>query len=303
MRSCPRIAGPTLIVLLMLKTLLLLLASASAPVVQAVEPEWLPFHWGMGSVAGGPPERLGLLLPVTVNGVACTVQLDTGANGEWNWRRGGPAATDVRAEIAVAGRRRAIPASAANLVQLQQPDCGGAPIAIVGNALFDMGSLTLDLGKSRYAWTPAALLAGARNAEPLLYLSWAEGGGHVVVEVKRAGAAGLSYALLDTGAARFGVVATSAAEWRALTGSAALPVPDQTSMRFPGPNGEDVVCTEIALAGGLEVGGKRLAPRAAYCAGHSFKAPVQLAGTVGMAALGNRTVVLDYLSRRWMLSD
>lgn len=288
---------------LMLKTLLLLLASASVPVVHAAEPDWLPFHWGIASIAGGPPERVALLLPVTVNGVACLVQLDTGANGEWNWRRGGPAATDARAQIAVAGRHRAIPASAANLAQLEQPDCGGAPIAVVGNALFDMGSLTLDLGKSRYAWTPAALLAGVRAAEPLLYLSWAEGGGHVVVEVKRPGAAGISYAMLDTGAARFGVVATSAAEWRTLTGSATLPVPDQSSMRFPGPNGEDVVCTEIALAGGLEVGGKQLAPRAAYCAGHSFKAPVQLAGTVGMAALGDRTVVLDYLSRRWTLSD
>lgn len=284
----------------MLKTLLLLLASAS---VHAAEPDWLPFHWGVGSVAGGPSERLGLLLPVSVNGVACTVQLDTGANGEWNWRRGGPAATDARAEIAVAGRRRAIPASAANLAQLQQPDCGGAPIAIVGNALFDEGTLTIDLGRSRYAWAPVALLAGVRDALPMLYLSWAEGGGHVVVEVKRAATAATSYAMLDTGAARFGVVATSAAEWRALTGSAALPVPDATSMRFPGPLGEDVVCTEVPLAGGLELGGKRVAARAAYCAGHSFKAPVQLAGTVGMAALGERTMVLDYLSRRWTLSD
>ena len=197
-----------------LRPLLFLLACASA---QAAEPDWLPFQWATGSLTGGAPERLGLLLPVTVNGVACTAQLDTGANGEWNWRAGGPAATDARAEIAVAGRRRAIPTSAANLAQLAAPDCGGAPVAIIGNAMFEEGTLTLDLGGSRYAYAPGALLAGVPHAQPLLYLSWAEGGGHILVEVQRPGMRA-GYAMLDTGAARFGLVAPDETQWRALAG-------------------------------------------------------------------------------------
>lgn len=282
-----------------LRPLLFLLASASA---QAAEPAWLPFQWAMGSLTGGAHERLGLVLPVTVNGVACTVQLDTGANGEWNWRVGGPAATDARAEIAVAGRHRAIPASAANLARLKEPDCGGAPVAVVGNALFEEGTLTLDLGRSRYAYAPTALLAHARDAQPLLYLSWAEGGGHILVEVQRPGMRA-GYAMLDTGAARFGLVAPDEQQWRALAGGVVPSVDDPGTMRFPGPVGEPVVCREAAMAGGLTVAGKTLSMRAGYCSGHSFKGPIRMVGVLGMAALGDRTIVLDYLSRRWTLGD
>nr|WP_315397937.1 hypothetical protein [uncultured Duganella sp.] len=278
------------------------LASAAS---QAAEPAWQPFHWVMGSLNGGPPERLGLVLPVTVDGVACTVQLDTGANGDWSWRqRDAQPAGEHRAEIALAGLRRSIPASAANLAQLKQADCGGAPIAIVGNALFENGTLTLDLGRARYAYAPEALLAGVRDAQPLLYLSWAQGGGHIVVEVRRPGGR-VGYAMLDTGAARFGLVATNAEEWRALAAGAARPkAGDPGAITFTGPKGEPVSCGDVQLKDGLAVGGKTLPTvRASYCDGHSFQAPLRLVGGLGMAPLGDRTIVLDYLSRRWTLSD
>lgn len=281
--------------------LLTVLACAGA---KAAEPTWLPFEWVNGSLSGGPPERLGMLLPVTVNGVACSVQLDTGANGDWNWkRRGAATARDQRAAVEVAGLQRAIPASVDNLAQLKEADCGGTPIAIVGNALFENGTLTLDLGRSRYAYASEPLLANVPQAQPLLYLSWGIGGGHIAVEVRRPGA-GIAYALLDTGAARFGLVATDPKEWQALTQGAAKPALDPVALSFPGPAGEAVRCNDALLDGELEVGGRQLAGvSASYCAGHSFKAPVRLIGALGMASLGNRTVVLDYLSRRWTLSE
>ncbi|WP_072786598.1 hypothetical protein [Duganella sacchari] len=250
----------------------------------------------------GPPERLALLLPVSVNGIACTVQLDTGANGEWNWRRRDAAAKGERAQVNVAGRRRAIPANAANLAPLKEANCGGGPIAMVGNALFENGTLTLDLGQARYAYTEQPLLAGVHDAQPLLYLSWAEGGGHTVVEIRHAGT-GLGYALLDTGAARFGLVASDDRMWQALI-AGAKPSAGTSTFSFPGPGGETVSCGERPLEDGLEVAGKTLRNvSASYCQGHSFQAPMRLIGTLGMAALGNRTLVLDYLSRRWTLSD
>lgn len=273
-------------------------------IAKAAEPAWLPFEWVNGSWSGGPPERLGMLVPVTVNGVACTVQLDTGANGEWNWkRRGAATARDQRAAVEVAGLRRAIPASVDNLAQLKEADCGGTPIAIVGNALFENGTLTLDLGRSRYAYSAEPLLANVRQAQPLLYLSWSTGGGHIAVEVRRPGG-GIAYAMLDTGAARFGLVATDAQEWQALTQGAAKPALDPVAFNLSGPEGEAVRCNDALLDGELEVGGRKLSGvRASYCAGHSFKAPVRFIGTLGMAPLGNRTVVLDYPSRRWTLSE
>lgn len=285
----------------MRKRILLLALTCSA--THAAEPEWRPFQWVNGSLTGGPTERLGMLLPVTVNGVACTVQLDTGANGEWNWHSGGPAAaTDTRAQIEVAGLQRAIPASAVNLAQISDGACGIDPVAIVGNALFENGTLTLDLGRSRYAYTPTALLAGVRDAQPLLYLSWAEGGGHILVEVQRPGMRA-GYAMLDTGAARFGLVAPDEQQWRALAGGVVPAVDDPATLRIKGPVGEPVVCREAPMAGGLAVAGKSLAMRTGYCSGHSFKAPISMVGVLGMAPLGDRTIVLDYLSRRWMLGD
>lgn len=281
-----------------------LLMALACGASQAAEPAWQPFHCAIGSFNEGPPERLALLLPVTVDGVACIVQLDTGANGEWNWKRGGALAGTEPAHVQLAGLQRWIPVSAASLAQLNEPDCGGRPIAIVGNALFENGTLTLDLGRSRYAYAPQALLAGVREAQPLLYLSWAQGGGHIVVEVRRPGA-GVGYAMLDTGASRFGLVATNADEWRALAAGAAQPTStDPGTISFNGPKGEAVTCADVLLKDGLEVAGKALSGvRASYCAGHSFVAPLRLMGTLGMAPLGDRIVVLDYLSRRWTLSD
>lgn len=110
--------------------------------------------------------------------------------------------------------------------------------------------------------------------------------------------------MLDTGAARFGLVATDAQEWQALTQSVAKPALNPVALSFSGPAGEDVRCNDALLDGELEVGGRHLAGvRASYCAGHSFKAPVRFISALGMAPLGDRTVVLDYLSRRWTLSE
>ncbi|MET0321877.1 MAG: hypothetical protein ABW069_14260 [Duganella sp.] len=288
----------------MRKRLLFMALACATATAHAAEPDWHPFQWVMGSLTGGPPERLGMLLPVTVDGMACTVQLDTGANGEWNWHRGGPAtaATGVRALVDVGGLRRLLPASVANLAPIKDGACGSDPIAIVGNGLFENGTLTLDLGRARYAYTPQPLLAQARDAQPLLYLSWAEGGGHILVEVQRAGMRA-GYAMLDTGAARFGLVAPDEQQWRALAGGVVPPEDDPHTMRFPGPVGEPVVCREAPMAGGLDVAGTTLTMRAGYCSGHSFTAPIRMMGVLGMAALGDRTIVLDYLSRRWTLGQ
>lgn len=288
-------------------TLLALLAVVG-PVAATEGHQWQPFQWVRGSITGGPPERLGMLLPVRVNGVACTVQLDTGANGDWTWKAGGTSAdADApRAHIELGPLRRAIPASAANLAAIKGAHCGSDPIAIVGNALFENGTLTLDLGRERYAYAPRALLAQSPAAQPLVYLRWAEGGGHVLVEATPmsggAGARG-DYVMLDTGASRFGVVVEGDDALRALAGNAAIAFDGPAAMRFPGPAGEPVVCAEAPAAVPLQVGGKTLQVTPGQCRGHSFKAPVRMLGVLGMAPLGSRTIVLDYLSRRWTLSD
>jgi hypothetical protein len=283
---------------------LALLLSASCA-VHAATPEWQPIQWYVDSFAGGAKERLALFLPAVIDGMPCLVQLDTGANGELIWR--GQAGADEKLEkklvsVELAGIRKQIWADQKNLAYLRPEVCAQRAIATVGNAFFEHGTLTLDLRRSRFAFSGQALLAHDKNALPLLYLRWAPSGGHTVVEVELAGHKP-AYALLDTGAARFGLAATDAGEWAALTGGVPLAESPAVKQYSLDSWGKQVQCFETDVRQQLTVGGMALEQsRASYCADQGFKSPVKLLGVLGLRPLRDKVITLDYLSRRWTLS-
>ena len=269
--------------------------------------DWHPFRWYMASIGGGPVERAAMLLPLKVNGVDCQVQLDTGANGELIWARQAAApqpSMQQTALIELAGIRKHIPADPANLELLTAEVCAAGPIATVGNGFFEHGTLTLDLGRARFAFAPAPQLANEPAAQPLFYArTEGRGGGHTLVEIKRPGGTA-GYALLDTGSARFGLAATSRQEWNELTGG--MPLEEgPTVKKFSVQSwGRQVPCYETALSGGFEVGGVGVPQASAsYCVDQGFKSPVKLVGVLGLRPLADRVITLDYLSRRWRLSE
>ncbi|WBR99888.1 hypothetical protein OU994_16305 [Pseudoduganella sp. SL102] len=272
----------------------------------AAQPRWQPFTWHVDSFAGGPPERLALFLPVTIDGAPCLVQLDTGANGEWMWA--GQAAPGQQlprktVTIELAGIRKEIQADAQNLRYVNPQVCAIRAVATVGNAFFEHGTLTLDLGKARFAYTNEPLLAGDPAAHPLFYARWGQTGGHTLVELGLQGARP-SYALLDTGAARFGLAATDAGEWAELTGGAPLAAGGNVRQFGLESWGNQVQCFETSAAHRLTVAGVALEEtRVSYCVDQGFRSPVKLAGVLGLRPLGDRVVTLDYLSRRWKLED
>lgn len=159
--------------------------------------DWHPFHWHMGSVQGGPVERLAIVLPITVDGIACNAQLDTGANGAVIWRAPAganavatPAAAQPRKVLVeFAGVRSYASAEPAILAQLTGDSCKNGVVATLGNAFFEQGTLTLDLGGARVAYAPQALLANDAGAQPLFYARWTGTGGHTLVEVAQAASA------------------------------------------------------------------------------------------------------------------
>lgn len=291
--------------ILVRSSLFALLLSATSS--QAAEAVWHDFHFLVGDYFGRGEERLALLLPATINGVACRVQLDTGANGDILWRAAAPAdkaARPVPVSLQVGDIRRTISADPASVAALQLNGCGAGPIASLGNAFFEHGTLQLDLGRQRFAFTPAATLAGDAAALPMFYPRWAEPGGHVLLEVSLGNGA-RGYALFDTGAARFGLAATNLEEWNALTAGAALRQSASVAeYSLSNAGSARLTCYETPMADGVAVGRKALPPvMASYCVGHGFKAPLKLVGVLGLQPLGRRLVTLDYVSGRWLLGD
>lgn len=269
----------------------------------AAEPRWQPFTWYVDSFAGGPPERLALFLPVTIDGAPCLVQLDTGANGEWMWagQAAGEQLPQKTVTIELAGMRKQIPADARNLKYVNPQVCAMRAVATVGNAFFERGTLTLDLGKARFAYEEKARLAADPAAHPLFYARWGQTGGHTLVELQLQGTRP-SYALLDTGAVRFGLAATDAGEWAELTGGAPLAADGKVRQFGLQSWGKQVQCYETSTPHRLTVAGVALdETRVSYCVDQGFRSPVKLAAVLGLRPLGDRIVTLDYLSRRWKL--
>ncbi|QBE64580.1 hypothetical protein [Pseudoduganella lutea] len=271
----------------------------------AAEPQWQSFRWHVDSFHGAPPERLALFLPVTIDAAPCLVQLDTGANGELVWA--GQAAPGEQLSgkfvtVELAGIRRQVWADAANLRHVTPQVCALRPVATVGNAFFEQGTLTLDLGKGRFAYAQHALLATDPAAHPLFYARWTPSGGHPLVELQVPGSSP-GYALLDTGSVRFGLAATNAGEWAALTGGAPLAAGGAVRQFSLNSWGKQVQCFETPVTHRIAVAGLALdQARVSYCVDQGFQSPVKLIGVLGLHALGDRTITLDYLSRRWKLS-
>ena len=273
--------------------------------------DWQPFHWHTGSVDGGPVERLAIVLPITVDGIACNAQLDTGANEAVIWHGQAPAvavATPAAAQprkvlVEFAGLRSYASAAPAVLAQLTSDSCKIGVIATLGNAFFEQGTLTLDLGGARVAYAPQSLLANDPNAQPLFYARWASTGGHTLVEVAQADQPA-GYALLDTGSARFGLNATSAAEWATLTNNTPLHAGDKVRKYSIRSWGRDIDCYESRAAGDFTVGKQPVAAmQASYCVDQGFRAPVRLIGVLGLKPLGDRVLTIDYPGRRWKLAE
>ncbi|SEN11859.1 hypothetical protein SAMN05428959_101274 [Duganella sp. CF517] len=270
--------------------------------------DWHPFRWYMASIGGGPVERAAMLLPVKVNGIDCQVQLDTGVRDALIWSRPAPPSGTAPGEtrtalIELAGIRTHVPAQPANLSPLTAETCSAGPIATVGNAFFEHGTLTLDLGGARFAFEAAPTLAGEPAAQSMRYTRWREGGGAPLVEVKRPGGK-TGYALLDTGSARFGLVATSADAWADLSGGLALAAGPQVKTMSVQSWGRQLPCYETALAGGFDAGGAPgLQATVSYCVEQEFHFAVKVIGVLGLRPLGDRVIALDYLSNRWRLSE
>ncbi len=160
--------------------------------------------------------------------------------------------------VELAGIRKQVWTDAGNVRYVTPQVCALRAVATVGNAFFEHGTLALDLGNARFAFTPGPTLASNPAAHPLFYARWAATGGHPLVEVQVAGGPP-GYALLDTGAVRFGLTATDAGEWAALTDGAPLAAGGPVRQFGLNSWGKDVQCFETTVKKPLALAGAVLA--------------------------------------------
>lgn len=271
--------------------------------------QWHLFRWAMGSVVPGTKaEKVAIVLPVTINSIPCFMQLDTGIQKPVIWgdrpnEFEGSRQVAVKLRVLSISARVTAPTQTLKLLRAKHGCSVDDPIGTLGNAFFEHGTLTLDLRRSRFAFTPKALLAHTPDAHPFIYANWSGGaGGLILVDIKRPGGSE-GKAGLDTGSARFGLIVNNAQDWADQT--AGVPLENNDNVKaFKIPSwGREITCYETTPSQPLEVAGVRLSPvPVAYCPELGAKPPVKLIGILGMRALGKRILTLDYLSKRWTLA-
>ena len=259
---------------------LLLAALLAAAPVHATE--WIEFRW----VSFGNFPHAAIMLPATVNGAACFVQLDTGANGRFI-----PAGETAGAPVDIIIGRRSIQASVAQPL----PDGDRCHAGTVGNGFFESGSLTLDLQHSRFSYSDAAVLRDDSEAEPFRYVQH-EGwdGGHIVMPVTLPGQPPQE-AMFDTGAALFSFAPLQPSLYEALRTS------DSEPLTVPSW-GNEVGCETSRLTMALRVSRYTLNGGVlGYCK-MSVDIGAPLAGIVGLAGFAGQSITIDYPSRRWKIT-
>ncbi|WP_343730578.1 hypothetical protein [Duganella sp.] len=259
---------------------LLLAALLAAAPVHATE--WIGFGWA----SFGDFPHAAVILPATVNGKACFVQLDTGANGGFI-----PAGQAAGAPVDIVIGQHAIRAS----VPPALPAGDQCHAGTVGNSFFDNGTLTLDLRHARFAYRDAAMLRDDSEAAPFRYVQHEGcGGGHIVVPVTLPGQPPQE-AMFDTGAALFSFAPLQLSMYDALRGA------DSKPLKAPSW-GSEVDCQTSRLTAPLRVSRYTLDGGVLGHCKLGVDIGVPLAGIVGLAGFAGQTIIIDYPSRKWKIT-
>ncbi|NVE01485.1 hypothetical protein [Massilia sp. BJB1822] len=255
-------------------------------------------------VPGEGPVNAALFVPVKLNGMECKAQLDTGAPGIVHFHQSFERDAARPAVVEALGIRHEIQGPP-NLAA-DQLSCPKGIRLSLGNQFFEQGTLTIDLKQEQVRFVSGSTLANDGKALPFFYPQWdlnSSGGGHVVIELgdsqgrKR-------YAMLDTGAASFGISALSAASWRQLTGKEPAAGPGVTSYGVSSW-GKTIPCYRVRSSTRFDLGQEQALENAdlSYCETASFKPGQQLAALIGLRNFANHAITIDYPARRWRIAE
>jgi hypothetical protein len=289
---------------------ILLLACLGAS-AQAQTP-WTPFEWGVRKGPGPVEPHAAILLPVTLDGAACRMQLDTGAEVSVLYRHELPAAMGVDGETAQA-RLTVGTLTQSRRFQLMYPDMpderragcreGGDHLAgTIGNDLLLDRAIQLDLGKARFrilAGNAAPSASAPAVARVLPFTLEPAGGGMAPILAARLPDGATARLLFDTGSAGGDLLVFREADWLAMVDAGQSA---QVTRLEGSAWGQPISCATAPSRSPVRIGSLELPAGlpVAYCttAGAATWGNRSEYGVLGLKPFAGRTLLIDYAARQ-----
>lgn len=265
--------------------------------------EWIPFVWEDFISSDHVFHKATINLPAKLDNINCYVQLDTGANytfGLSSEFRTGDKVTTATLQIGSNSKIVMIQVDALNKIK-ELNSCGR--IGLVGNAFFEMGTISLDLQQSKFKFEQAPLLENDNLSQRFVYANkpaWE--GGHIAVKIKLPERTEEN-AILDTGAAMFTFAPFDRSIWDDIKNRNKKKPKLELSLLLPALS-KTISCEIKMMEVELIVG--KYQPNEGlfgFCDIQSPRFSISSVGVVGMHGFLDGTLVVDYVSRKWKFSQ
>lgn len=252
-----------------------------------------PIHWDANAIAKGS-SRATLTLPIEILGRACHIQVDTGANYRLRLNdNSGGTVQEVTLSFGAAQLKASVTKPWTDRLS-QATECG--VIGTVGNALFESGTIAVDLDHARFSFVPGSRL-GKTEGQSINYVrppGWE--GGYLILPLA---INGVTYqAALDTGAASFGFVAFDSALWQRLHDQTASSAATKTAVVKTAVG--HTSCTRAKNWISATVGGEAVELPLGFCEYQPTLPVPSLDGVLGLAPFHSGVIVIDYVGQRWL---
>ncbi len=273
---------------------ILALLSTLAPLLSFATASRQDIYFARGDFASERSVPIAVLATVKFGGTPCSVQIDTGMNDAFAWHIDQAVTQDETLEIELGTLRRSVPVNA-NLRERIGRCSIGSPVASLGNAFFEAGTLEIDFAGSKLTYTSGSKLKPNSASGHFRYAQWGPEGGHVLVHVTAPGPLP-AQALLDTGSLRIDLAVHDRHVWRALTQRAKT-----SPERFPiWAWGRQLQCLKQAATRPISFQeDQKTFPVVTYCPTLGFRPMEPVLGTVGMRRYLRGSIAIDYPARLW----
>ncbi|MEO7184063.1 MAG: hypothetical protein ABIY86_02070 [Rhodoferax sp.] len=272
--------------------------------------QWQPFKWAEFRQNKATVLKAAILLPVELDGIRCTMQLDTGVGLSLLYRNSTPSrySKSLDAETIAIKKFSMGRETSANVFQLKYEkansakDCGPKGdriVGTIGNDFFARGTLSLDLAAGRYQFNrgPFRYLSidrsKALDIEVIKTPKWG-----VFPIVKLAIGDVERKMLFDTGSASMGLIVFLRKNWLDLVG---LQDVNEVTPIYIARFGQQVPCYTAPISHAVSLGKTALGAvkSATYCFDpRDSHGDDQVFGILGLAPFYQSIVSVDYVSEK-----
>lgn len=272
-----------------------------ALVIASVHAGWAPFKWESFDCCGTIHPHSMIFLPATLDGMKCHVQLNTGMYSAFSSDLDYPISGETEKVILKLGPiNKQVTFDKKSLKYIHQSsECG--VVGMVGNGLFDQGTLSLDTAQGLFKFDQTSLLKDDKKSNHLIYKNrsgWDQG--YIGMQVTLPGQSSY-YALFNTRFAMFTFLPFDRRLWEQLKDPKKK---QQSDKSFFTEGSVNVVSGDLCHAEDgiqIKIGNIQLKEGLlGYCQAPKLKnIPTEAIGELGMKGFSNGILTIDYVSKKW----